>query len=233
MSNAKPDFSPLAATRREFLTRSGMGFGALALQAMLAEAGTALPALADGDASTLEPKQPPLPATAKRVIHLFMSGGPSHIDTFDPKPALARFAGKSLGHGGGKIGPQMGMPSPFKFSRHGKSGIEMSELFPNIGAHADEMCVIRSMVTDIPAHEQALLMMNTGTVRFVRPSIGSWTTYGLGTENQSLPGFIAMSPGGYPLLGAQNWQSGFLPGIYQGAYIDSNQTNIEKLIENI
>jgi hypothetical protein len=129
--------------------------------------------------------------------------------------------------------PPTALPSPFKFQKYGKSEIEISELFPQIGAHADELCVIRSMVTDIPAHEQALLMMNTGTVRFVRPSLGSWTTYGLGTQNQSLPGFVAMAPGGYPLLGAQNWHAGFLPGIFQGTYIDSNQTNIEKIIEHI
>ena len=194
-----------------------MGLGSLALFTMLGEAGLLRRAHADDVVSTLDPRQPPLPATAKRVIHLFMSGGPSHVDTFDPKPALARFKGKAVSPGAAKMaGNPAAMPSPFKFQRHGKSGIEISELFPQIGAHADEMCVIRSMVTDVPAHEQALLLMNTGTVRFVRPSLGSWTTYGLGTENQSLPGFIAMAPGGYPLLGAQNWQAGFLPGIYQG-----------------
>ncbi len=234
MPDRKPGFEDMAVTRREFLNRSGMGFGSLALYTMLAETGALQPAHADPAAASLEARLPPLPAKAKRVIHLFMSGGPSHVDTFDPKPALARFKGKTVKPGAGKMaGQPTAMPSPFKFQKHGQSGIEISELFPQIGAHADEMCVIRSMVTDIPAHEQALLLMNTGTVRFVRPSVGSWTTYGLGTENQSLPGFVAMAPGGYPLLGAQNWHAGFLPGIYQGTYIDSNQTNIEKLIEHI
>src|SRR5258708_1633704 len=142
MPTSKPDYSILAATRRDFLNRCGMGFGAIALQAMLAESGAAAPALADRATATLQPRLPPLPATAKRVIHLFMSGGPSHIDTFDPKPALARFAGKKLGPGAGRMPAQVGMPSPFKFTRHGNSGLEISELFPNIGAHADEMCVI-------------------------------------------------------------------------------------------
>jgi hypothetical protein len=233
MPNHKPGWVGLAVTRRELLARSGMGFGSLALLAMLSEAETPRAARADEVASTLEPRMAPLPARAKRVIHLFMSGGPSHVDTFDPKPVLAKMHGKSVKGGGKMEARSMALPSPFKFQRYGKSGIEISELFPQIAAHADELCVVRSMVTDIPAHEQALLMMNTGTVRFVRPSIGSWTTYGLGTENQSLPGFVAMAPGGYPLLGAQNWQSGFLPGIYQGTFIDSNQTNIEKLIEHI
>ncbi len=234
MPDHKPGWEDMAVTRREFLDRCGMGFGSLALFTMLAESGTGTPARADAAVSSLESRMPPLPAKAKRVIHLFMSGGPSHVDTFDPKPALARFRGKSVSRPNGKMEGRTGaLPSPFKFHKFGKSGIEISELFPNIGAHADEMCVVRSMVTDIPAHEQALMLMNTGTVRFVRPSLGSWTTYGLGTENQSLPGFIAMAPGGYPLLGAQNWQAGFLPGIYQGTFIDSNQTNIEKLIEHI
>jgi hypothetical protein len=234
MPDHKPGWEDMAVTRREFLNRSGMGFGSLALFTMLSESGALETAHASDVPSTLEPRMAPLPARAKRVIHLFMSGGPSHVDTFDPKPALARYRGKAVKPGASKMDARTSaMPSPFKFQKHGNSGIEISELFPQIGAHADEMCVIRSMVTDIPAHEQALLMMNTGTVRFVRPSLGSWTTYGLGTENQSLPGFVAMAPGGYPLLGAQNWHAGFLPGIFQGTFIDSNQTNIEKLIEHI
>ncbi len=234
MPDHKPGWEDMAVTRREILNRCGMGFGSLALYTMLGEAGLLQSARAESSVAGLEARQPPLPAKAKHVIHLFMSGGPSHVDTFDPKPALARFKGKTVKGGVGRMGaPPVGLPSPFKFQRHGKSGIEVSELFPQIGAHADDLCVIRSMVTDIPAHEQALLLMNTGTVRFVRPSLGSWTTYGLGTDNQSLPGFVAMAPGGYPLLGAQNWHAGFLPGIYQGTYIDSNQTNIEKMIEHV
>lgn len=232
MPNHKREWKDLAVTRREFLGRAGMGFGSLALFGMLDEAGLLSPAAAADIEASLDARQAPLPAKAKHVIHLFMSGGPSHVDTFDPKPMLAKHPGKTAKD---KTTAMRGnlMPSPFKFQKYGKSGIEISELYPNVGAHADEMCVIRSMQTDIPAHEQATLMMNTGTVRFVRPSLGAWTTYGLGTQNQSLPGFVAMAPGGYPLLGAQNWQSGFLPGIFQGTFIDSTQTNIEKLIEHI
>jgi hypothetical protein len=124
-------------------------------------------------------------------------------------------------------------PSPFKFQKYGKSGIEVSELFSNVAESIDEIAVIRSMHADVPNHEPSLLLMNCGEARLVRPSMGSWVTYGLGTENQNLPGFIAMCPGGYPIQESQNWQSGFLPGVYQGTYIDTQHTKIEKLIEHI
>src|SRR5208282_3447302 len=141
--------------------------------------------------ANLAPRQPPLPAKAKHVVHIFAQGAPSHIDTFDPKPALARYDGQSLPGLGG-----VAMPSPFKFAKKGQSGIEVSEVFPYIGEHVDDMAIIRSMWTDIPAHEIATVMMNTGSLRLAKPSLGSWTVYGLGTENQNMPGFISLRPGG-------------------------------------
>ena len=169
------------------------------------------------------------------MIHLFMNGGPSHVDTFDPKPALAKYAGKSLPMDNLRTERKTGaaMPSPFKFKKYGESGIEVSEIFEHTAQHIDDIAVIRSMHADVPNHEPSLLLMNCGASRLVRPSFGSWSVYGLGTENQNLPGFLAMCPGGYPIIGAQNWQSAFLPGVYQGTYIDSQHQTIDKLIENI
>jgi hypothetical protein len=221
------------STRRELLARAGMGFGMLALGDLLGVGG----ALTAGDGaslSSLAPKQPHFPAKAKRVIHLFMNGGASHVDTFDPKPRLGEFAGKMLPVSLKTERPTgAAFPSPFKFQKYGKSGIEVSEIFPHVAESADELCVIRSMHADVPNHEPSLLLMNCGEARMVRPSMGSWLTYGLGTVNQNLPGFIVMCPGGYPIQESQNWQAGFLPGIYQGTYIDSQHSEVEKLIENI
>src|SRR6202035_947658 len=121
----------------------------------------------------------------------------------------------------------------FKFQKYGKSGIEISDLFPHVAESADDLCVIRSMHADVPNHEPSLLLMNCGEARLIRPSMGSWLTYGLGTENQNLPAFIAMCPGGYPIQESQNWQAGFLPGVFQGTYIDTQHAEVEKLIENI
>jgi hypothetical protein len=223
-------------TRRGFLSRAALGFGGLGLASLMQSAGLlTTPASANvGLLSPLAPKQPQFPAKAKRVIQLFMSGGPSHVDTFDPKPALKKYAGKSVKDIDKSI-PKSGgaFPSPFEFSKHGQSGIEVSEVFPKIAEHVDGMAVIRSMTSPQPSHEIAMLMMNTGESRFPRPSFGSWTTYGLGTENQNLPGFISLSPQGRPLLGDQNWQSAFLPGAYQGTFIETKNTQIEKLIEYI
>src|SRR5690606_13356831 len=125
------------------------------------------------------------------------------------------------------------MRSPFKFAKYGQSGLEVSELFAKTAAHIDDLCVIRSMTADVPNHEPSLLLMNCGDGRLPRPSVGSWGTYGLGSENQNLPGFIALCPGGYPVVATQNWRSAFLPGAYQGTHIDTKHTEIEKLIENI
>ena len=184
--------------------------------------------------SPLAPHAPQFPAKAKRVIFLFMNGGPSQVDTFDPKPKLLEYAGKPIPldlRTERKTGNAL--PSPFKFAKHGQSGIEVSEIFPNVAKHVDDMCIIRSMHADVPNHEPSLLLMNCGEARLVRPSMGSWVTYGLGTENQNLPGFIAMCPGGYPIQETQNWQSGFLPGVLAGTYIDPKQTDIEKLVSNV
>src|SRR5438874_5760051 len=124
-------------------------------------------------------------------------------------------------------------PSPYKFKKYGQSGIDVSEIFPRVGECMDDIAVIRSMHADVPNHEPSLLLMNCGEARLIRPSMGSWLTYGLGTENQNLPGFIAMCPGGYPIQESQNWQAGFLPGVYQGTYIDTKNTAVEKLVEHV
>ena len=205
-----------------------MGMGALALGGMMQAARAA-------ESNPLAVRKPHFAAKAKRVIHLFMNGGPSHVDTFDPKPLLEKYAGKALPVENPKTERKTGaaFPSPFKFQKYGQSGIEVSEIFSKTAQHVDDMCVIRSMHANVPNHEPSLLLMNCGEARLIRPSMGSWLTYGLGTENQNLPGFIAMCPGGYPIEESQNWQAGFLPGIYQGTYIDTNQTDINKLIENI
>lgn len=202
-----------------------MGFGALSLAGLIPSALAATETRSN--LSPLAPRKPPFPAKAKRVIHMFAQGAPSHIDTFDPKPGLGKFEGKPLP---GEDG--FAFASPYKFNKCGKSGIEVSEVFPHVGEHVDDMAIIRSMYTDIPAHETSTVMMNTGSGRLVKPSLGSWVNYGLGTENQNLPGFVVLSSG-TPLAGSQNWRSAFLPGIFQGTFINAKHTEIEKLIENI
>jgi hypothetical protein len=188
----------------------------------------------DATANSLRARKPPFVPKAKRMIHFFLNGGPSHVDTFDPKPKLQEYAGKPLPMSylterrtGGAL------PSPFKFQRYGQSGLEISELFEKTAAHADNIAVIRSMVAQVPNHEPSLMLMNCGDSVQSRPSLGSWLMYGLGTENENLPGFIAMCPGGYPIKDTANWQSGFLPGAYQGTFIDPKHAELEKLIENI
>jgi hypothetical protein len=225
------NFDHLALTRRELLHRCGMGFGALALGNLVVGAQTASAASAD----PLLPRSPHFPAKAKHVIHLFMNGGPSHVDTFDPKPALQKYAGKPLPGGTLKTERPTGaaLPSPFKFRKYGQSGIEVSDIFRNVAGSIDDIAVIRSMRADAPSHEMSLLLMNCGEARQIRPSLGSWLCYGLGSENQNLPAFVAMCPNGYPIQETQNWQSGFLPGVYEGSYIDTQHTKIEQLIEHI
>jgi hypothetical protein len=225
----------LPITRRELLRRGGMGFGALALNSLLSQ-----PATADNPPSALRnpqsPRAPHFPGKAKRVVHLFMNGGASHVDTFDPKPLLDRFHGKPLPNPNLRTERKTAgaLRSPFKFQRYGKNGVEVSELFERTAsACIDDMCIIRSMHADVPNHEPSLMLMNCGDGRLPRPSMGSWITYGLGSENQNLPGFIAMCPGGMPIVATQNWRSAFLPGAYQGTYIDTQHTDIQKLIENI
>ncbi|HEV3138189.1 MAG TPA: DUF1501 domain-containing protein, partial [Pirellulales bacterium] len=224
-----------AWTRREILARSGMGLAALALAELAPDKMLSAAQAAGGPLERHSASLPHFRPRAKRVIHLFMNGGPSQVDTFDPKPALAKYAGRELPTGHLQTERKTGaaFPSPFKFRKHGHSGIEVSDLFPRVAEHIDDIAVIRSMVADIPNHEPSLLLMNCGEARLPRPSMGSWLTYGLGSENQNLPGFVAMCPGGLPIQGAQNWQSAFLPGIHQGTYIDTQHTEVEKLIEHV
>jgi len=221
----------LALTRRQLLGRCGMGFGALALGQLLGDSTSA----AVAGSNPLAPRGSHFPAKARHVIHLFMNGGPSHVDTFDPKPLLKKYAGQNLPMGNLRTERPTGaaFPSPFPFQKRGQSGIEVSELFAKTAESIDEMAVIRSMHADVPNHEPSLLLMNCGAARQIRPSFGSWVTYGLGTENQNLPAFVAMCPGGYPIQESQNWQAGFLPGIYQGTYLDTKYTAIEQLIDHI
>jgi hypothetical protein len=237
MDQLVPRIEDRSLTRRELLCRSGMGFGMVGLAGVLAQGGLlAPPAQAAGtDVNPLAPKQPHFPARAQRVVHLFMNGGPSHVDTFDPKPLLDKFHGKPLPTQNLRTERKTGaaLRSPFKFRKYGQSGIEVSELFARTAACIDDIAVIRSMHADVPNHEPSLMLMNCGDGRLPRPSMGAWVTYGLGSVNQNLPGFIAMCPGGYPIVATQNWRAAFLPGAYQGTYINTQHTDIQKLIENI
>jgi hypothetical protein len=227
--------------------RIGGGFGALGLGSVLADAGfltgsgraraaTAGPGDAEAAVPTnpLAPRPPHFPARAKRVIFLFMNGGPSHVDTFDPKPALEKYAGQappaSLMTGRRKTGKIM--PSPFAARPRGQSGIEVSDLFPQVAGCIDDICVLRSLYTDNPNHEPSLLMMNSGNMQPIRPSLGSWLTFGLGTENQNLPGFVVLCPG-KPVVGPQLWSSSFLPGIYQGTHIRNNVIDPDRIIRDV
>ena len=212
-------------TRRQFLNRVGLGLGALGLATLLPSDLLAAPAATA--LNPLAPRLPPLPGKAKSVIHIFAQGAPSHVDTWDPKPALSRMDGKTLPDGG------IAMGSPFKFTKMGQSGTEVCELFPNLGQHIDDMAVIRSMYTDIPAHDVATVFMNTGSLRIPKPSMGSWVIYGLGTENQNLPGFISLRSGGLPPGGAANYQAAFLPGVYQGSSVNTQAQSVQQMIQNI
>ncbi len=224
-------------SRREVLQRSGIGMGALGLMGVMDQAGLLTPEVqaANAPINPLSPKFPHFEPRAKRVIHLFANGGPSHVDTFDPKPKLNEWHGKPLPTQNLRTERPTGAAfgSPYRFRQYGDSGIPVSDLFPNVAQCVDDLCIIRSMHADVPNHEPSLLLLNCGDPRQVRPSMGSWLTYGLGSENQNLPGFIAMCPGGYPIQESQNWQAGFLPGVYQGTYLDTKHTEIDKLIENI
>jgi len=217
-------------TRRDCLKTFGTGFG------MTAFAGLAGAAVSNSPLNTnpLAPKPPQFPASAKHVIFLFLNGGPSQVDTFDPKPMLDKFSGKPVPDGNLKTERKTGnlLKSPFEFHKYGQSGIEVSEIFPKLGAHMDECCVIRSMYTDRPNHEPSLLLMNTGDKQVGRPSMGSWLTYGLGSENQNLPGFVVLCPG-FPVIGPQLWASTFLPAVYQGTYIPNNEKTPDKLVQFI
>lgn len=232
----RPQWEDSLLTRRQILSRMGNGFAGLSLASLLTEEAQAQTGTkAVNSLNPLAVKAPHFPAKAKRVIFFFMNGGPSHVDTFDPKPMLTKHHGQPLPYSNLPTERKTGtcFKSPFAFKKYGQSGIEVSDLFQNVAQHIDDIAVIRSMHADVPNHEPSLLLLNCGDGRLVRPSFGSWMTYGLGSENQNLPGFITMCPGGYPIQDTQNWQSAFLPGVYQGTYIDPSKTDIQKLIEHI
>ncbi len=203
----------------------------LGLSSVLAQGGQ----LGANANNPLLPRPPHFAPRARHVIHIFLNGGPSHVDTFDPKPLLTKYDGRELPTPKLITERQTGAAfgSPFQFQKYGQSGIEISELFSHVGEHADDLCVIRSMRSDLPNHEPALMLMNCGDNTLVRPSMGSWLTYGLGTENQNLPGFVALCPGGHPIKGPDNWRSAFLPGIYEGTFVNSEHENVDKLIRNV
>ena len=201
---------PVALSRRELLRLSACGFGSVAFAAMASRA-SGFPSLLAGDddsKSPLAPKKPHFAPKAKRIIFLCMAGAPSHVDTFDYKPELASMDGKSF-RGNAKL-----LASPWKFRQSGKSGLWISELFPNLAKQADDLCLLRGMKAEIPAHAQASIQLHTGSFQFVRPSMGAWALYGLGTENENLPGFVAINPRG-DNGGAQLYGSAFLPASYQ------------------
>jgi hypothetical protein len=224
--------------RRQLLCKLGNGFGAVGLASVLSEQGffTAdAQAATAAPASPLAPKAPHYAPKAKSIIFLFMNGGPSQVDTFDPKPALKKYEGQRpdkamLGTDRAKGGGLL--PSPYKFAKYGQSGIEVSELFPNVARCVDDLCIIRSMHTNTPNHEPSLLMMNSGETQPTRPSMGSWLTYGLGSENQNLPGFVVLCPG-KPVVGPQLWSNSFLPGVYQGTHINNEKIDPKSIIQHI
>jgi hypothetical protein len=217
-------FEPVLTSRRDLLRCTGTGLGMVALPSLLQAAG-----------SPLAPKSPHFQPRAKHVIHIYLNGGPSQVDTWDPKPELTRWGGKRLPVGNLTTERETGvaLASPFRFDQYGESGLWCSEVFQKTAAaHADRICVIRSMYANTPNHEQSMRLMNTGDERLSRPSYGSWLTYGLGCENQNLPGFVTLCPG-LPVADSSNWRSSFLPGIYQGTYLDTRKTEVTELIANI
>ena len=212
------------STRRNFLKSCGAGMGSVAMTDLLARESTSV-------------GEVPLhfPAKAKHVIHLFMNGGPSHVDTFDPKIALEKYHGQTAPTKNLRTERPTGnvLKSPYKFKQYGECGLPVSEIFSRTAEHMDDICVIRSMHADVPNHEPSLMLMNTGESRLVRPSMGSWISYGLGSANENLPSFVTMCPGGYPIKESQNWQNAFLPGKYQATYIDTSGQRVEQLIDHI
>jgi hypothetical protein len=230
MSHASTRFTanhtPCGRTRREFLWQVGGGFAGLALLDLLSRDGF-FATRAEGQASNpLAPRPPHFPARARHAIFLFMNGGPSHVDTFDPKPALTRYHNTpyrgdlTVGSNGRPVGHLM--QSPFAFRRHGQSGLEISSLFPHTARFADDLCVLRALHTDTAAHASGCLQMNTGAVQLGRPSLGAWLSYGLGSLNQDLPSFVVMTdPRGGPIGSASNWTAGFMPAAYEGTLFRS------------
>ncbi len=232
--------------RRSWLKSSGSGFGLMALAGILSKSsdGFADDGESGADAATSQAgHRTHFAPKAKRVIHIFLEGGLSQMDSFDPKPELLRLNGTLIpnademqnrnGENFQPAGRNVAYGSPFAFSKHGQSGLEISELFPHLAKHADKLCVIRSMQSDDPAHQQAMMLMNCGDMRLVRPSTGAWVTYGLGSENDNLPGFVVLYNQSRPLKGSENWQSAFLPGIYQATSVDTQFEQVDKLLGNI
>ena len=198
---------PLRVSRRDVLSTTSCGFGYLALKGLLGSE-----ARAEGFRSPLSERASHFPARAKRVIFMFMQGGPSHLETFDYKPELIKSGGKKTG-GKGLLAPR------YSFQKNGKSGLMISEVYPHLAKHADELCLLNGMHTTSPAHPQATIALHTGSQNFVRPSMGAWITYGLGTVNQDLPGFVTINPIGR-LGGAQNYGPAFLPASFQGTKLE-------------
>lgn len=228
-------------SRRELLKSGGYGLGSLACANLLTESGFLLAAPQRTAAtSPLSSKAGHFPGTAKRIIHLFMNGGPSQMDTFDPKPELNRLHGNPLPESIKKTlqptqrkraGTLFG--SPFKFKQHGSSGLWISDLYPHVAEHADDLCVVRSMTGEIANHTPGLLLTNCGHSTLPRPSLGSWLLYGLGNESDELPGYVVLCPRGLPTAQSRNWTSGFLPGVYQGTHIDTQNAGNAELIPNL
>src|SRR6266542_1537235 len=221
----KPVVDPRLVARRWFLKQCGVGLGAIGLADLLGLSASAAPHRRDEPGGSLSAmRQPHFTPKAKSVIYLFMAGGPSHLELFDNKPELARWDGKLpppdlvKSYRAAFINPNSKLLGPkFKFARHGKSGAELSELLPHLATVADELCIVKSMVTDAFNHAPAQIFMNTGAQQFGRPSLGAWTLYGLGSESKDLPGFVVFSTGSKgPSGGNSNWGSGFLPTVYQG-----------------
>src|SRR4249920_1412628 len=207
-------------TRRDALCRMGSGFGMLAFASLVNESIVRAGGAFSQD-GTVDARKLDHPARAKRVIFLFMNGGLSQVDSFDPKPMLDKYHGQPLPGGTVATERKTGalMRSPFAFKKYGHVGMDVSELFPHVGECADDICFIRSMHTDIPNHEPSMLMMNTGHSQVGRPSMGSWLTYGLGTDNKNLPGFVVLCPDMPTTVGPPLWNSAFLPAVHQGTYI--------------
>ncbi|MBL8891182.1 MAG: DUF1501 domain-containing protein [Planctomycetaceae bacterium] len=209
----QPNPSPIVASRRQWLQNATSGFGFLAFAGLnaWAQPASALAAAQD-PGNPLSPKESHFPSKAKHVIFLTMAGAPSHVDMFDYKPSLKRDNGKAAGRAGGTL-----MGSPFSFSQHGESGLWLSELFPNLAKHADRLCLLNSMHGDSPNHPTAQTQLHTGNFQFVRPSLGAWTLYGLGTDNASLPGFVSLNP---PAGNSSSYRNAFLPAVFQGTKLN-------------
>ncbi len=220
--------------RREWLQQSGTGIGMLALAGIMQQSGWLGSQVRAADGPLATANRLPHFAPAEHVIHIYLNGGPSQVDTFDPKPLLHKYAGRTIPTGNLSTERPTGtaLPSPFRFRKYGQAGIEISEVFSRSAAHVDDMAIIRSMHANTPNHEQSMRLMNCGDERLSRPSYGAWLMYGLGAENQNLPGFIVMCPG-YPVSDVSNWRAAFLPGSYQGTHIDTRKTDVDKLIDNV